>query len=102
MLKNSRVFLCLYSCAVVPNGDFTGLFPGLEVQLHRLIAKMGYVGEGYKVFNEVMAFFPLFFTLSLQKNSIYFHVESNVLITNNLSLFLFDSLPLNLYHITHA
>lgn len=66
------------------------------------MAKMGYVGEGYKVFYEVMAIFLLFFTPFLQKNSVYFHVDSSILIMNNLLLFLFDNLPLKLYHITHA
>lgn len=104
MPKNIRVFLCLYSCAVVLNGGYLWLFPSLEmdVQLHKLTAKMGYVGKGYKVFYEVMAIFLLFFTPSLQKNSIYFHVDSSILTMDNLSLFLYDSFPLNLSHTTHA
>lgn len=90
MLTNFRV--------CTPQWGFHWLFPGLEMdmQLHRLMAKMGYVGEGYKLFYEIMAIFLLFFTLSLQKNSAYFHTDSSILIMNDLSLLLFDSLPLNL------
>lgn len=95
------VFVLLYSS---PQWGFQCLFLGMEMdmQLHRLMAKMRYIEEGYKVFYEVMAIFLLFFTPSLQKNSIYFHIDSSFLIMNNLSLFLFDSLPLNFNHITHA
>lgn len=45
-----------------PQLGFHWLFPVLEMdmQLHRLMTKMGYVGEGYKFFYEVMAIFLLF------------------------------------------